>query len=185
MKEYQLGIIYEQGGSGNKIFKVNSYPELMEIFSTIPNIWEPDNLFLLQDEIEYSKEYGIIRIEFIGDEILYAMRVVTNGSFNLCPSTVCNPESGESQSCNIPQTTPPKFYPAKDIPQKVIDETIFIKKSTGHQIASIEFAFDNQGTAVYYDINSNSNLRKSICEEYGNGDPFIRVVDYLESYTRT
>lgn len=32
-------------------------------------------------------------MEFLGGELLYAMRVVSTGNFNLSPSNVCNPAS--------------------------------------------------------------------------------------------
>jgi len=31
-----------------------------------------------------------IRMEFLGGKLLYAMRVVSHGAFNLCPSEACN-----------------------------------------------------------------------------------------------
>ena len=40
-------------------------------------------------------------MEFLGGELLYAMRVVSHGAFNLCPSETCNPEGGGGH-CEIP-----------------------------------------------------------------------------------
>ena len=42
-----------------------------------------------------------MRLEFLGGELLYAMRVVTHGRFNLCPSPVCNPDDGDGV-CAVP-----------------------------------------------------------------------------------
>ena len=36
-----------------------------------------------------------MRLEFLGGQLLYAMRVKTHGRFNLCPSPVCNPDEGD------------------------------------------------------------------------------------------
>ena len=57
--------------------------------------WLPDNLFLLQEYLPHDPEQGIVRLEFLGGELLYAMRVKTHGRFNLCPSPVCNPDDGD------------------------------------------------------------------------------------------
>jgi hypothetical protein len=54
-------------------------------------MWLPDNLFVLQEYLPHDPERGITRLEFLGGELLYGMRVVTHGRFNLCPSPVCNP----------------------------------------------------------------------------------------------
>lgn len=171
----------QQGGSGSRIYKVHSYAEIQEIFASTPNIWEPDYLFLLQDEIDYDKEFGIIRLEFLGNNLLYAMRVVTNGSFNLCPSIICNPENGESGHCEIPQGKAPEFYAYNELSDKVLADAKSVIRASGHNIASVEFAIDKLGNAIFYDINSNSNLRANISEEYGSGNPFAAVVDYLLS----
>ena len=49
-----------------------------------------------------------MRLEFVGGKLLYAMRVVTHGQFNLCPSEVCNPGGddgggGGIGACSSPQ----------------------------------------------------------------------------------
>lgn len=109
------------------------------------------------------------------------MRVITNGSFNLCPSVVCNPENGEEGSCEIPEQSAPEFKVYKDIPEAAIKEAKQIIEASGHHVASVEFVTDLKGRRYFYDINSNSNLRTSISEEFGSGNPFTRVVTYLES----
>jgi glutathione synthase/RimK-type ligase-like ATP-grasp enzyme len=85
----------DQGGSGARIQVVESLGEVERLFERMPGLWEPDNLFLLQELLPHDPERGIVRLEFVGGNLLYAMRVVTHGRFNLCPSPVCNPEEGE------------------------------------------------------------------------------------------
>jgi len=64
-------------------------------------VWLPDNLFLLQEYPPHDAEQGIVRLELLGGELLYAMRVKTHGRFNLCPSPVCNPDEGAGV-CEVP-----------------------------------------------------------------------------------
>jgi glutathione synthase/RimK-type ligase-like ATP-grasp enzyme len=80
----------DQGGSGARIQVVNSLAQAEAIFAADPNVWLPDNLFLLQEYLPHDPDRGIVRLEFLDGELLYAMRVVTHGRFNLCPSPVCN-----------------------------------------------------------------------------------------------
>ncbi|MEO6189121.1 MAG: hypothetical protein ABIO44_00940 [Saprospiraceae bacterium] len=170
----------EQGGSGSRMYKVNSMDEIEEIFNANPDLWFPDNLFLLQELIDYDNAFGIVRVEFIGDELLYAMRVVTNGTFNLCPSVLCNPENDEAGICEILLTRPPEFFSYKEIPKEAINEAKVIAKASGHHIVSVEYAESLDGRRIFYDINSNSNLRESISLDYSGVNPFSKVVDYLK-----
>ena len=85
----------DQGGSGARIHVVESLAHVESILAADPSLWLPDNLFLLQEYLPHDTEQGIVRLEFLGGELLYAMRVKTHGRFNLCPSPVCNPDDGD------------------------------------------------------------------------------------------
>jgi len=108
----------DQGGSGARIQVVESMQQVEEIFRD-PSVWLPDNLFLLQEYLAHDPEQGIVRMEFLGGELLYAMRVKTHGRFNLCPSPVCNPEEGDGV-CAVPahqatEAPPVEFSPSRDV----------------------------------------------------------------------
>ena len=92
----------DQGGSGARIQVVDSLDQVEAIFSRDPDVWLPDNLFLLQEYLPHDPERGITRLEFLDGELLYAMRVVTHGRFNLCPSPVCNPDDDSTGACELP-----------------------------------------------------------------------------------
>ena len=90
-----------------------------------PSVWLPDNLFLLQEYLPHDPDQGIVRLEFLGGELLYAMRVKTHGHFNLCPSPVCNPDEGGGE-CAIPESPVPlrpgRVLPLSDAPPEAIDD---------------------------------------------------------------
>src|SRR5262249_33847969 len=92
----------EQGGSGARIMLVETFEQLESFLAQHPEHWLPDNLLLLQELVPYDTERGIVRMEFLGGELLYAMRVIAHGRFNLCPAPVCNPEDGAAGACEIP-----------------------------------------------------------------------------------
>src|SRR6476659_341200 len=115
----------DQGGSGARIQVVSSWEEIEAIFENDPEVWLPDNLFLLQELLPHDPDQGIVRMEFLGDELLYAMRVKTHGRFNLCPSPVCNPESGEG-SCALPEehtaaAPAVEFHPYLEVPREAVE----------------------------------------------------------------
>jgi glutathione synthase/RimK-type ligase-like ATP-grasp enzyme len=170
----------DQGGSGARIQVVESMAQIEEIFARDPSIWLPDNLFLLQEFLPHDPEQGIVRLEFLGGELLYAMRVKTHGRFNLCPSPVCNPDEGEG-TCEVPNpiaAPPVEFYPYPDVPRDAVDTAKRIVKAAGLDVGGIEYLDSDNGRRVFYDINANSNLRPSVAEAFGF-DPFEKVVEFL------
>ena len=169
----------EQGGSGARMYIINSIDELKQLLNDNPELWLPDNLLLLQERLNYDEDFGIVRVEFIGGEFLYAMRVITHGVFNLCPSTVCNPEDGEQGSCEVVIVEKkPEFYPYPEIPIEAVKTAQQIMMASGHDIGSVEYIETKNGRRVFYDINANSNLRSSIAIKFGK-EPFTEVVQYL------
>lgn len=171
----------DQGGSGARIQVVHSIEEVEGIFRRDPSYWLPDNLFLLQEYLPHDPEQGIVRLEFLGGELLYAMRVKTHGRFNLCPSPVCNPDDGDG-ACEIPaaraDAPPVEFHPFLEVPADAVATAKRIVSTARLDVGGIEYLETPDGRRVFYDVNANSNLRPSVAQAWGF-DPFERVVDYL------
>ena len=169
-----------QGGSGARMFKVNAMEEVRTILSGDPALWQPDYVMLLQ---EYLPHDHVVRMEFLGGGLLYAMKVFSDGDvFNLCPSEECNPGDGGAGACDVDLSSaaPPVFEPFPDVPAEAVEIGKRICELGGLDVAGIEYLETPDGRRVFYDINANSNLRKPIGEAFGF-DPFHRVADYLES----
>lgn len=175
----------EQGGSGARMYLLQSPEELRRLLNERPELWAPDHLLLLQEHFSVNPERGIVRMEFLGGELLYAMRVVSHGAFNLCPSETCNP-IGDDARCEIPAARPVKpveFHPYPGVPAAAVEAGKAIMAAGGLDVGGIEYLEAADGRLVFYDINANSNLRAPIGRAFGF-DPFERVVDFLESQTR-
>ncbi len=172
----------EQGGSGARMFLLQSPEELRKLLREQPDLWLPDNLLLLQEYFPVKPGQGIVRMEFLGGKLLYAMRVISHGAFNLCPSEACNPESGgEASHCVVQAPVKPvEFYPYKEVPAEAVAEGERIMAAGGLDVGGIEYLEAADGRRVFYDINANSNLRAPIGQAFGF-DPFERVVDWLRS----
>ena len=171
----------EQGGSGARMFLLHSGDELLRLLRDQPALWEPDHLLLLQEYFPLDPTRGIVRMEFVGGKLLYAMRVISHGAFNLCPSEACNPEDGGDSHCAIPEQAPAKpveFYPYPEVPAGAVEAGERIMKAGGLDVGGIEYLESVGGRLIFYDINANSNLRAPIGRAFGF-DPFERVVDYL------
>lgn len=175
----------EQGGSGARMFLLRSADELAGLLRDQPDLWQPDNLLLLQEYFEVDTARGIVRMEFLGGELLYAMRVVSHGGFNLCPSEVCNPVTGDSH-CEAPAGKPARaveFFAYHEVPREAVETGKRLISAGGLDLGGIEYLEAHDGRRVFYDINANSNLRAPIASEFGF-DPFERVVDFLLSHLR-
>jgi hypothetical protein len=170
----------EQGGSGARMYLLNSPEEARRLLRDKPELWLPDNLLTLQEYFEVTPSQGIVRMEFLGGELLYAMLVVAHGSFNLCPSEVCNPETGESL-CEIQETkpaSPVEFHPYPEVPAGAVDAGKRLMAAGHLDVGGIEYLEASDGRMIFYDINANSNLRIPIGQAFGF-NPFERVVDFL------
>ena len=92
----------------SSIFRARVRPGTLPVAAAdLPPRAEQSRLFgfLLQEFLPHDPEQGIVRLEFLGGELLYAMRVKTHGRFNLCPSPVCNPDEGDG-ICEVPAHEP-------------------------------------------------------------------------------
>jgi glutathione synthase/RimK-type ligase-like ATP-grasp enzyme len=171
----------EQGGSGARMFLLHSPAELLKLLRDQPSLWFPDNLLLLQEYFPVDAARGIVRMEFLGGKLLYAMRVISHGAFNLCPSEACNPDGAGESHCAIPEQAPAKpveFYPYPDVPTAAVETGERIAAAGGLDVCGIEYLEAAGGRHIFYDVNANSNLRAPIGQAFGF-DPFEKVADYL------
>src|SRR5437868_5621070 len=171
----------EQGGSGARMYLLQSGEELQRVLRDLPDLWLPDNLLMLQEYFPVDAAQGIVRMEFLDGELLYAMRVVSHGAFNLCPSEACNPEGGGDTLCAVPEQPPAKpaeFYPYPQVPAAAVEMGERIVAAGGLDVGGIEYLEAADDRRIFYDVNANSNLRAPIGRAFGF-DPFERVVDYL------
>jgi hypothetical protein len=171
----------EQGGSGARMFLLQSPDELRRLLRGQPELWLPDNLLLLQEYFPVDPAQGIVRMEFVGGKLLYAMRVISHGAFNLCPSEVCNPADGGAGHCAVP-AKPVEFHPYREVPAEAVACGERIVAAGGLDVGGIEYLEAGDGRRIFYDINANSNLRAPIGQAFGF-DQFARVADFLEFST--
>ena len=120
-----------------------------------------DGITLIQEYIRAPEPY-ITRVEFVGGEFLYAVRVDTTLGFELCPADVC--EIGEL-ACPVGETPAPapapRFRIVKDFRHPVVDRYRQFIANHGIGVAGIEFIQDAQGSIYTYDVNTNTNYNSA------------------------
>ena len=113
-----------------------------------------DGITLVQQYIQAPKPY-ITRVEFVGGEFLYAVRVDTTIGFELCPADVC--QVGDAFCPADAPATPATFQILDDFAHPIIDRYRKFLAANGIGIAGIEFIVDPAGGLYTYDVNTNTN----------------------------
>ncbi len=149
-----------------------------------------DGLTLIQRYIEAPKPF-ITRLEFIGQQFLYAVRVDTSEGFELCPADFCTLEdaafcpadsnSGDSNAPNSDSTA--KFqidmdFAASSLGQYLLPKCINVMKTQKLDVSAFEFITDADGKPYIYDINTNTNYN-SDAEAVVGISAMERLADYL------
>ena len=139
-----------------------------------------DGITLVQEYIQAPEPY-IIRVELIGREFFYAVRVDTSEGFELCPADACELEIstcsfenenvlGQSEKFEILSNFNPPFI--SDL-QKVMENNDI-------HVAGFEYILDKKGNPYYYDINTNTNYNAAAEKRAG-----ISAMDRLAEYLGT
>ena len=112
-----------------------------------------DGITLIQEYIKAPTPH-ITRVEFIGQEFLYALRVDTSEGFELCPAQSC--EAGDA-ACPVGEDAAEKFAIVDNFDHPLLDAYRGFMVSHELQVAAFEFIVDGDGRAYTYDINTNTN----------------------------
>jgi hypothetical protein len=162
---------HNQGGKGLGVRRFDSLAEF-DAYVDSPEFEEPvDGITLLQEYLT-AREPFITRVEFVGGEFVYAVRVDTSaGSFELCPADACEvPQVIAGAVCDVPGTEAAGALPAFSVRTEVTAEHPLVQQLRGFlaeqriQIAGVEFMETTDGRTVVYDINTNTNYNPAVEE---------------------
>lgn len=152
-----------RGGKGLGVTLYESLPELEQAVAAGSLPESVDEVWLLQEKIESDEEF-ITRMEFIGGAFHYAVRVFAEGSFLLCPADVCTVEFGAFCPAGPGETAAeektasgPRFEIARDFDDPLVPRVSRFLTARGIEVAGVEYMRRKDGTAVIYDINTNTN----------------------------
>jgi len=125
----------------------------------------------------------IVRVETLGGEFLYGIRVYTTGeSFDLCPADICQGVDGrELERAACPVGAPKNGLRVEGYtpPVEIRAEVERIVRAAGIDVGGVEYLIDERtGRHVYYDVNALSNFVAD-SERVVGFDAFARLADYL------
>src|SRR5579885_787817 len=159
-------------GSGFGIVKYATKHSLQEAIRKKKLSLPQDNVLIVQEFIQ-PKEDHIVRVETINGKVVYAMKVFSNGTFNLCPSDSCDINREEQTIvedigyCPANPSDDVRFELYRDLPGDIVSAIEKLVKEARLECGGIEYVVDEKGNWYIYDINALSILRSSFKEEYG------------------
>ena len=114
-----------------------------------------DGITLVQQYVQSPGQY-ITRVEFIGGEYFYSVRVDTSEGFELCPADAC--QIGDLFCPVGEQPKQQMKFEIVDNPHKeLLENYAKFLAGSGIDVAGIEFIEDANGDVYTYDVNTNTN----------------------------
>lgn len=171
------------GGSGANIVRFDTPDDLREASHAGALNLGIDHTALVQEYLPAEGD-SIVRVEVLGGEYLYAIRLsLTEGEFNLCPADYCHSplseepatvahssDDGSDQGPLVEAYTPPDH---------VIKDVKRIMAAAHIEVGGVEYLVNARDSKVYYyDVNVLSNFVADAPRVLGF-DPFVRLVDYM------
>jgi hypothetical protein len=171
------------GGSGAGVRRFDSAAELAAAAEAGELELGIDSVALVQEFIP-QEESRIVRVEVLGGEYLYGIRIYTPGnSFDLCPADVCQRVDGVELDAQICAVDAPKRglrVEGYEPPAEIREQVEAIMRAAHIDVGGIEYMIDaRDGQLYFYDINALSNFVADAPNVIGF-DPFARLADYLE-----
>jgi len=173
ISDFQFPILIKPncGGSGSGIQKFENSDDLKSARDAGGIDIPVNGLFILQEFIQ-PRDGHIVRLETINGKLAYAMKVFTDGSFNLCPSDGCDvdrstPATDDLGYCPSTTDSDVRFELYRNPPSDVVSAVERIVAHAGMECGGIEYTVGQDGQWYIYDINPLSILRASFKEEYG------------------
>lgn len=174
-----------RGGSGAGIRRFDEPGALREAAEAGALEHGPDGTALVQEFVP-ARGGHITRVEVLGGEFLYAIRVHLSGeTFDLCPADICRTDSGEELR--------PESGDAADTglrveacrpPDEIVRSVERLVAASGVEVGGVEYLVDDRDGAVrFYDVNALSNFVAEPQRVVGF-DPFARLAEWLEDEAR-
>lgn len=174
------------GGSGAGIVRFDTAEALEEAARGGNLAFGPDGVALVQEFLE-SADGGIVRVEVLGGEYLYAIKIFRDLSagFNLCPADICRTEDGGPRPAPALALCPaeaPRLalrVERHEPGQPVVDAVLALTRAARIDVGGVEYLVDGRdGRVHFYDVNATSNFVADAPTVLGF-DPTARFADYI------
>jgi hypothetical protein len=172
------------GGSGAGIVRFAS-PEALDEAARAGGLgFGPDGVALVQEFLEPA-DGGIVRVEVLGGEYLYAIKIYRDlgAGFNLCPADICRPDAPAAPATlDLCPAEAPRLslrVERHEPGRAVIDAVLALAREARIDVGGVEYLVDRaDGQVYFYDVNATSNFVADAPAVVGF-DPTVRFADYI------
>ncbi len=169
------------GGSGAGILRFDTPAALEEAARGGALAFGPDGVALVQEFLEPA-DGGIVRVEVLGGEYLYAIKIFRDlaAGFNLCPADICRTESpGGLDLCPADAPRLALRVERHEPGRPVVDAVLALAREARIDVGGVEYLIDvADGHLYFYDVNATSNFVADAPALLGF-DPTARFADYI------
>lgn len=168
-----------RGGKGAGVTLFNTVAELEGWLKSTDELDTLDGITLVQEYVKPTDGH-ITRTEFIGGEFYYAVKVDASNGFELCPADGCQvgdafcPVDAEPQPVDKPKFRLIENYTNPDIPKYAQ-----FLAANGIEVGALEYAENEAGERVVYDVNINTNYNSAAEQAYGDVSGMGRIAKFL------
>ncbi|MBA3364762.1 MAG: hypothetical protein H0U03_03100 [Actinobacteria bacterium] len=168
------------GGSGAGIRSFATSDELAAAVQSGEIELGLDGTALVQEHLP-ARSGSIVRVEILGGEFLYAIRIqLVPGGFNLCPADYCE-LPGIADGISGRSLPIERFEP----PAELIADARRLVAAAGMDLGGVEYLVsDRDGLPYFYDLNALSNFVADASNVVGF-DPFVNLVDLIVERARS
>ena len=172
---------HNRAGKGLGVQLLKSEKAVLEYINSNSFAESIDGLTLVQQYVQPS-DNTITRVEFIGREFFYAVKVDASNGFELCPADFCTLDEG---FCATEADNKFPFAILEDFENTSAGKTLLPKMKAVMEnehldVAGFEFVTDTSGRHFCYDINTNTNYNTD-AEKRASKFAMQRVAEYLGS----
>jgi hypothetical protein len=171
------------GGSGAGIVRFESAEALEDAVAAGGAALGPDGVALVQ-EFREPADGGIVRVEVLGGEYLYAIKIYRDGGagFNLCPADICRPDApppAPLQACPAEAPRLALRVERHEPGRPVVEAVLALAREARIDVGGVEYLVDrHDGQVYFYDVNATSNFVADAPAVLGF-DPTVRFADYI------
>ena len=172
------------GGSGAGIVRFDTSEALEAAARAGALGLGPDGVALVQEYLTPA-DGGIVRVEVLGGQYLYAIKIFREPSagYNLCPADICRPgEPAPPDLAACPADAPRLALKVErhEPGRAIVEAAVAIMRAARIDVGGVEYLVDRDGRVHYYDVNATSNFVADAPALLGF-DPTARFADYIEA----
>ncbi len=167
-----------RGGKGTGVQLFHTKESLLQSIENNQIGESLDGIWLVQEYIE-PVNGRIVRAEFVGGKMIYAVSIDAQNGFELCPADSCNIEDAFCPANHEESSS--KFVILDDYQNEHINQYKAFLESNDIGIGALEYVEDASGTKWVYDVNTNTNYNsKAEQTSETKKEGMLEIAKYLE-----